>query len=109
MNTINKELNLDAIYGLCCGTAFFRNEWVSDTRLSEVDESWDEDDENSRPDLSAWEHIVQTANDYAEWVGVPPTIDARCVVESLGFPEESDVVEEYLARLEEDLEEKGAE
>ena len=102
MNTINKELNLDAIYGLCCGAAFF--EWVNDTSLNEVDESWDEDDENSRPDLSAWEEIVQTANSHAKWVGVPPTIDARCVVESC-FPCE----EEYLARLEEDLEEKGAE
>ena len=103
MNTINKELNLDTIYSLCCSCAFFQNEWVIDTRLSEFDESWDEDDENSRPDLSAWEHIVETANYLAKSVGVPPTIDVRYVVETF-FPYE----EEYLARLEEDLEEQEA-
>jgi hypothetical protein len=77
-NELNlSEHNVKSIYTLVISSAFFYSDWLKDTRLCEIDEDWDEDDEDSVPNLEAWDHLVLRANNAAEAAGLCPERSSR--------------------------------
>ena len=70
------EHNVKSIYTLAIASAFFYSNWVKGTSICEIDEDWDEDDEDSVPNLEAWDQLVWIANNAAEAAGLSRVLDA---------------------------------
>ena len=94
--------NVAAIYHLATASAFFCSDWVRDTRLCEIDEDWDEDDEDSVPNLEAWDHLVRWANSGVEAAGLSRVLDAVDVAMWAFWKDEP----KYIERLEKVMIEK---
>ena len=78
---MHNELNLSkhnvkSIYTLSIASAFFYSNWVKGTSICEIDENWDEDDEDSVPNLEAWDHLVHWANREVRAAGLSRVLDA---------------------------------
>jgi hypothetical protein len=76
-NEINiSEDNARSIYRLAIASAFLDSDWLKDTSLCEIDEDWDEDDEDSVPNLEAWDQLVHLANSEVKAAGLSRILDA---------------------------------
>jgi hypothetical protein len=102
-NEINlNDDNVASIHRLAVASAFFYSDWLKDTRLCEIDEDWDEDDEDSVPNLEAWDQLVHWANCEIKAAGLSRVLDAVDVAMWAFWKDEP----KYIERLEKVMIEK---
>ena len=98
--------NVSSITRLAIASAFFYSDWVRDTRLREIDEDWDEDDEDSVPNLEAWDQLVWRANLGVKAAGLTQIVEDLDAVDVAMWAFWKDE-RKYLERLEKVMIEKA--
>jgi hypothetical protein len=97
------ELDLVVIVEMCCVKALYENDISQSAYVWQIDKSWNANDENRVPNVDSWEHIVKSANEAAQRVGIDVTIDACAVAESMNWDDE-----DYINRLSKLVQRKAA-